>query len=107
LKGLVGGILDRRPRARIVVLGDFNEFEFVSPLEILEQNLYNLTKKLPGDERYTFIFEGNSQSFDHILVSPRLQRQAAIDIVHVNAEFASIPSRASDHDPVVTRLGMW
>jgi predicted extracellular nuclease len=107
LNDYVGGILDRRPRARIVVLGDFNEFEFVSPLEILEQNLYNLTKKLPGDERYTFIFEGNSQSFDHILVSPRLQRQAAIDIVHVNAEFASIPSRASDHDPVVTRLGMW
>lgn len=90
--------------AHIVVLGDFNEFEFVSPLKILEERLRNLTNDLPPDERYTYIFEGNAQSLDHILVSPSLRASAEVDIVHVNAEFAETAARASDHDPVVVRL---
>ena len=90
--------------AHIVVAGDFNEFEFVSPLNILEERLHNLTNDLPAEERYTYIFEGNAQSLDHILVSPSLRALAEVDIVHVNAEFAETAARASDHDPIVVRL---
>lgn len=90
--------------AAIVVLGDFNEFGFVSPLQVLERSLRNLTQTLPPNERYTYIFEGNAQSLDHILVCPSLSASAEVDIVHVNAEFAETAARASDHDPIVVRM---
>ena len=105
VKDYVDGILAEDARANVVVLGDLNEFEFVSPVdEILTENLKNLTKSLPRDERYSFIFEGNSQSLDHILVSNNLARKAKLDIVHVNSEFTETSRRASDHDPLVSSL---
>ena len=92
----------QNPDANIAVLGDLNEFEFISPLEILEAaSLTNLTKTLPPNERYSYIFQGNSQSLDHILVSDNLAERAEFDAVHVNSEFSD---RASDHDPLVARL---
>ncbi|ERT06679.1 hemolysin-type calcium-binding repeat family protein [Lyngbya aestuarii BL J] len=100
----VANTLNADPDANIVALGDFNEFEFVSPLEILEQNLTNLTETLPENERYSFIFQGNSQSLDHILVSDSLDEGAEFDVVQVNSEFAETEQRASDHDPLVARL---
>lgn len=93
-----------RRDAAIVVMGDFNEFAFVSPLRVLGRSLRNLTERLPPHERYTYIFEGNAQALDHILVSPSLSASAEVDIVHVNAEFAETAARASDHDPVVVRV---
>jgi len=104
VRDFVARRLSARRDAHIVVAGDFNEFEFVSPLKILEERLHNLTNDLPADERYTYIFEGNAQSLDHTLVSPSLRASAEVDIVHVNAEFAETAARASDHDPVVVRL---
>jgi hypothetical protein len=48
------------------------------------------------------VFEGNSQTLDHVLVSGALAaRPVALDVVHVNAEFAD---QASDHDPSVARI---
>ncbi|WP_319546352.1 endonuclease/exonuclease/phosphatase family protein [Ruegeria conchae] len=92
--------------ANAVVLGDFNEFEFVSPVADLENNtsLVNLTNDIPEDERYTFEFQGNSQSLDHIMVSEGLYAGALVDIIHVNSEFAATSARASDHDPMLTSL---
>lgn len=101
VKDYVDDILAADPNANVVVLGDFNEFEFISPLNILEQSLNNLTETLPENERYSYIFEGNSQSLDHILVSDSLFGDAEYDAVHVNAEFNE---QASDHDPVLARL---
>ena len=97
------GLAARRD-AHMVVAGDFNEFAFVSPLRILEERLHNLTLDLPAGERYSYIFEGNAQSLDHILVSPSLKASAEVDIVHVTAEFAETAARASDHDPIIVRL---
>ena len=101
----VTSILALDPEANLVVLGDFNEFEFVSPVStILGTNLENLTNTLPEDERYSFVFQGNSQSLDHILVSDSLVDDAQFDIVHVNSEFAETSQRASDHDPLVVAV---
>ena len=92
----------RQSDANIAVLGDLNEFEFISPLEILEAaTLTNLTETLPPNERYSYIFQGNSQSLDHILVSDNLAERAEFDAVHINSEFSD---QASDHDPLVARL---
>ncbi|MEM8588344.1 MAG: endonuclease/exonuclease/phosphatase family protein [Pseudomonadota bacterium] len=98
----VGDVLADDPFANVVVTGDFNEFEFVSPLETLEGNLTNLVEtEVRAGERYSFIFQGNSQQLDHLLISDALQFHAAFDIVHVNTEFSDA---ASDHDPLVASL---
>lgn len=106
VQGFVADTLTADSNANVVVLGDFNEFEFVSPLNTLEQNLTNLTETLPENERYSFIFQGNSQSLDHILVSDSLDEGAEFDIVNVNSEFAETNQRASDHDPLIVSLNL-
>ena len=97
-------ILAIDPNANVVVLGDFNDFEFSAALQTLQGGvLNNMTETLPPDQRYSYVFEGNSQTLDHILVSGRLRNSTAFafDVVHVNAEFAD---RTSDHDPPVVRF---
>ena len=99
-------ILDGDPTANVVVLGDLNEFEFVSPVFelVTDAGLVNLIETIADEERYSFIFQGNSQQLDHILVSDSLAASVDVDIVHVNVEFAEFPNRASDHEPVVARI---
>ncbi|HUO86896.1 MAG TPA: esterase-like activity of phytase family protein [Thermoanaerobaculia bacterium] len=93
------------PGAWLVVLGDFNDFAFRPPLAALAgAGLVDLVERLPLAERYTYVYEGNSQVLDHILVSPALAAaEAGVAAVHVHADFPS-GQRASDHDPVVARF---
>ncbi|HKG22500.1 MAG TPA: endonuclease/exonuclease/phosphatase family protein, partial [Blastocatellia bacterium] len=100
----VDSILSADPQASIVVLGDFNDFEFSTAMGTLKGGvLHDLIETLPQGERYTYVFEGNSQALDHILVSSGLlARPFEYDVVHVNSEFAT---QVSDHDPQVVRLG--
>ena len=67
--------------------------------------LSSLMHTLPKNERYSYVFEGNSQVLDQILVSTNLQQTFPIDydVVHVNSEFAD---QASDHDPQVAILDL-
>jgi len=99
----VADIRDADPNAKIVVLGDINDFQFSDTMAILEAaGLHDLINTLPENERYTYVFEGNSQALDHILVSDALSNAVAeYDVVHVNSEFAN---QASDHDPEVAYL---
>ena len=91
------------PFANIVVAGDLNDFPYSEAVRTLTRaGMVDLPNTLPLPERYTYVFEGNSQVLDHILISPwMLLRGFAYDIVHVNAEFADA---VSDHDPQVARL---
>ncbi|MEH3102206.1 Ig-like domain-containing protein [Sphingomonas adhaesiva] len=91
------------PNAKIAVAGDFNGFYFEQSLTVLEQNgsLTNLTRQLSPEERYTTIFEGNSQQLDHILASSGLAADSQFDIVHLNTGFAD---PVSDHDPTLARF---
>jgi uncharacterized protein len=101
----VDAILAVDQRADVIVLGDLNDFEFSETLEILQGDvLENLLLTLPKPERYTYVFEGNSQVLDQILVSRHLVRSlSAYDVVHVNSEFAD---QASDHEPQVARFSL-
>jgi hypothetical protein len=90
----------------VIVLGDINDFEFSETVELLEGGvLTTLMDTLPKAERYSYVFEGNSQVLDQILVSGNLLSAFRIeyDPVHVNSEFAD---QASDHDPQVARLDL-
>lgn len=90
---------------KVIVLGDLNEFQFNSPLLALKGYesalLTNLMETLPLLERYSYIYQGNTQALDHILASPVLAGRAEFDAVHVNAEFAN---QASDHDPLLAKF---
>ncbi len=92
------------PRANVIVLGDINDFEFSTTVDILEGGVMTtLMKKLPQSQRYSYVFEGNSQVLDQILVANHLldPYYSLYDVVHVNAEFAN---QASDHDPQVAYI---
>jgi predicted extracellular nuclease len=106
----VGDILGRDPAALVVVLGDFNDFYDSQTLATLaaadgQGPLTNLVaSELPVEERYSYVFEGNSQALDHLLLSPALHGAlvpGGFDIVHVNAEYVD---QVSDHDPLLARF---
>jgi predicted extracellular nuclease len=91
--------------ANVVVLGDINDFEFSDTVDILEGDgeLFSAIKTLPANERYSYVFEGNSQVLDQILLSGNLNGHFpyTYDVVHVNSEFSA---QASDHEPSLVRI---
>jgi hypothetical protein len=123
------------PSTRVVVLGDFNAFAFndglgdimgvtagtpvpdeetVTPgdgVDLVEPDLLNLGELLPPPERYSYSFDGQAQTLDHVLVNEELvvtTRAASIDHARINADFtdtnrsnANTPTRMADHDPVI------
>lgn len=123
------------PQRRIAVLGDFNAFEFndglVDPMnvvagsptpdeqtavpgdgvDLVNPNLMNLASLAPADQRYSYTFEGNAQSLDHVLANqPLLDAVVGVALDHprINGDFPEVnrsagdtPSRLSDHDPIV------
>ena len=100
--GFVSQLTAADAQARVVVLGDLNDFEFSSPVNKLKAiGLADLVETLPANERYTYVYEGNSQALDHIMVSNNMKGVAEYDIVHINSEFAT---QISDHEPEVARL---
>jgi predicted extracellular nuclease len=105
VKNFVESILAINPNANVVVAGDLNDFEFSNPVSILESaGLTSLIETLPQNERYTYNFEGNAQTLDHILVSNNLLGKLdAYDVVHINSEFTE---QDSDHDPSVARFNI-
>jgi predicted extracellular nuclease len=88
--------------ARVVVLGDINDYEFSATMSALLSGtgMTDLIGTLPAGERYSYVYDGNSQVLDHIVTSSSFT-SPGYDVVHVNSEFAN---RASDHDPQVVRL---
>ncbi|MFF2013902.1 endonuclease/exonuclease/phosphatase family protein [Streptomyces sp. NPDC058195] len=103
-QAFVARLLAADPGARVVSLGDFNDYQFSPALRTLTKDgvLRDLVNELPASERYSYVYQGNSQVLDHILVSPAFKpQQTRYDVVHINSEFAS---QASDHDPQVVRV---
>ncbi|WP_374943607.1 Calx-beta domain-containing protein [Sphingomonas sp.] len=110
----VDSLLAANAGAQVIVAGDFNEFQFEEPLQVLTGAqtfangaitgtgtavLENLTYRLAANERYSYVFDGNAQQIDHVLVSAGLQDGALIDVLHLNRD-----EFASDHDPVLVQL---
>jgi uncharacterized protein len=102
VNAFVKDILKADRRADVLVLGDINDFEFSATTKALTDGgaLYPAVKSLPRSERYSYVYQGNSQVLDQILTSPSID-DFAYDSVHINAEFAD---QNSDHDPQVLRF---
>ena len=90
------------PKAAVIAAGDLNDFPFSPSLDALRAGkaLTSPMEKLPADEHYGYVFNGNSQVLDHALTSKGAGK-VEYDIVHINAEFHD---QASDHDPTVIRI---
>ncbi len=124
VRDYVNLLLSADSEALVMVTGDLNDFQFGEPGEGLdhpiaileggpgEVPLTNLIDLEKAAETYTFIYDGNSQVLDHMLVSPALcDLFKAVDILHFNASFPvdvgndpSTALRASDHDPLEGRF---
>ena len=82
------------PTERIVSVGDYNAFQFndgyvdsigtikgtpapadqvlLPSDDLVNPNLVDLVDTAPADQRYSFIFDGNAQELDHVLVTQNL-----------------------------------
>ncbi len=121
------------PGSRLVVLGDFNAFEFTDGYvnvvgqirgsfdpaqsllfgpDLVDPELTDEVERMEPGERYSFVFEGSAQALDHALTSKALApwvRGAAYGRGNADAtvqleDDASTPLRASDHDGLILFL---
>ena len=109
----IAQILAQDPNAAVIAAGDFNEFTFVAPLQTFTSvsGLANLDDAagLSATERYTYLFEMNSQELDHMFISPKIAGSPGgrpdLKHLHVNT-WATFADQISDHDPSVARLNI-
>jgi predicted extracellular nuclease len=119
------------PLERIVLVGDFNAFEFndgyadsmgtiagtptpanqvvLASGDLVNPDLVNVLP--PPAERYSFSFDGNAQSLDHVLVNSAMllaTTSQRTEHARLGADFpetarndSSVATRISDHDPIV------
>ncbi len=142
LATLVQGMQATDATRNIVVLGDFNAFEFNDGLvdalgtitglpapdaqtavdgdgiDLVEPDLHNLTLLATGEERYSFVFDYQAQTLDHVLVSDAVVESplvAGLELSHarISADLPEVarnedgtPSRLSDHDPTMLLVRM-
>ncbi len=126
------------PAERIVLVGDFNAFEFNDGLgdsmgviggtpapdnqtavpgdgiDLVNPDL-SILLDAPG-QYYSFVFGGNLQALDHMLVNQAMltaTNSERVEHPRINADFgalernsATTPSRLADHDPIVGFFGV-
>ena len=108
---------------RLLLIGDLNAYGAEDPIRTLtDTGLVDLiARELPPEQRYTYVFRGESGYLDHALASPALAPgMAQLLPWPINADeppflgydgpesgvsrFHPDPFRSSDHDPVVVDL---
>lgn len=99
------------PEAAFIVMGDLNSFYGTLPIETLQAaELRHVYEFLTADEPlpYTYIFEGATQTLDHILLSEALfTGLLSVQALHIGADYPiwnlndSTARHLSDHDPMV------
>ncbi|OTA65098.1 DNase I-like protein [Hypoxylon sp. EC38] len=104
----ISSILSADPSAYVATLGDFNEFAFAAPVTAFasRSGLSDLdaVAGIPPTERYTYLYDMNSQELDHIFVSPALgEGVKGFEHVHVNT-WVEYDDATSDHDPSVAKF---
>ena len=106
----------------VLMMGDFNSYLLEDPPKALEAaGFESLLKRLPANDRFTYVFGGETGALDHAYAyaSGSLRPQVSgVGVWHINADepsvldynttdrFAPTPFRASDHDPVLVGLSL-
>ncbi|GGA66588.1 nuclease [Arenimonas soli] len=113
LSQLVESIQQADPAMPLVLVGDFNAFEFsdgyvdvmgiiagtpapadevlLAGQSAVTRPLVNLIGTRPVDQRYSYVFEGNAQNLDHALVNQAVLEATEATLYHarVNSDFAA------------------
>lgn len=129
----VQAMQDDDPEVRLVIVGDFNAFEFtdgfvdavgqikgdfdpvqnlLSGPDLVDPNLIDQVLAIGPAERYSFIFDGSAQVLDHALTSRALDGavrgleygRGNADAAEVLIEDPATPLGSSDHDGLVLFL---
>jgi predicted extracellular nuclease len=131
LAKLVQERLKASPPERIILVGDFNAFQFndgvmdvigtikgkpaardevlMASDDLLNPDMIDLVDLIKSDQRYSYTYDGNAQVLDHVLVTENLKPNVkGFGYARVNADFpeafrgdGSRVERYSDHDPAV------
>jgi predicted extracellular nuclease len=133
LSQFIDALQDAQPEVRLVVIGDFNAFEFTDgyvdvmgqvtgnpdpagallpATDEISQALTNQTFNMPADQRYSFVFDGTAQSLDHAITSQGLDpfvrgaqhARGNADTPFAYDQVAGTALRSSDHDGTVLFL---
>lgn len=132
----VEGRQNANPNERIMLLGDFNAFQFsdgvldmigtikgrptpkenvlIASDDLVSRDLIDLVDAIAVGQRYSYVFDGNAQVLDHVLINEPLRKHInGFGFVRVNADFPetmrnddSRAERFSDHDPAVAYFSL-
>ncbi len=124
----VANLVQSLQNENLILVGDFNAFQFndgyvdvigtirgapapadrvtLASEDLVDPNLAVLVETLPADQRYSFVFEGNAQTLDHVLVNQHVAgRLTRFVYARNNADFpesfaadTTRTERVSDHD---------
>ncbi len=119
------------PNENIVLLGDFNAYQFndgigdiigvikgtpapkdqvlYSSEDLVNPDFTDLIELIKPDQRYSYSFDGNAQAIDHIIVNQAMKKHlAGFGYSRLNADFPEVyrndnnrVERYSDHDPAI------
>jgi hypothetical protein len=135
LASWIEGFQGSHPQVPLLVMGDFNAFEFsdgvvdvvgtiaghpssqvVRPTaDLVSRDLLVLTSQEPAPQRYSYVYDGSAQALDHVLVSthwPELGLEMRLWRPRVAADWPEVwraspgPMRLSDHDPLFLSLSV-
>jgi predicted extracellular nuclease len=101
--------------------GDFNEFWYNRPLEVLTgyatpegtagtgtKYVNLMVQELAPGERFSYDFDGRSQALDSLLTDQILAGVASYDAVHINTGYndrtGAVNPASSDHDPSLAKF---
>ncbi|MEO7674429.1 MAG: hypothetical protein ABIU09_10190 [Pyrinomonadaceae bacterium] len=119
------------PKERIILLGDFNAFQFNDGItdiigtikgrpagktevlnpsdDLVNPDLIDLVDVIAAPQRYSYVYDGNAQVLDHIIISETLRKHTTgFGYARINADYPEVLrndgtrlERFSDHDPAV------
>lgn len=119
--GLVDALRGAEPNLPVIVAGDMNATYDDGAYQLLErrggmggeQRLWDTVRALPDEDRYTYVYRGQKNLLDHLMVTPDLRDAVeAVRILHVNSGAEDAKKRfnsrtthgTSDHDPILARI---
>jgi uncharacterized repeat protein (TIGR01451 family) len=107
---LAKAVLSANANARVAVGGDLNVFPAPdsNQLAALHSALNTLYSAVPASGAFSYVFEGQSQTLDHIFASNTLNAELVqARFTHINADYpesasadGTTPYKCSDHDPL-------